>query len=145
MGKTTWFMYPWCLGCGVPLLPFFPPSPQCPKGCGLCSGSSVHWSTTPVCLRMNCLWGPYPVNTKHLYNFCTMLDQRRRCFVFAGLIPALKSQGIIARFWFHVGLMSKIPVRRQSGFGPMCHIWRRWWYYMEQERIMGKTIIRNKT
>ena len=37
----------------------------------------------------------YPANTKHLYNICTMLDQRRRrwadvvqmlykCFVFAG-------------------------------------------------------------
>ena len=39
---------------------------------------------------------PIPVNTKHLYSICTMLDQRRRrwagvvqmlykCFVFAGI------------------------------------------------------------
>ena len=39
-----------------------------------------------------------PVNTKHLWNICTMLDQRRRrwanivqmlnkCFVFAGMLP----------------------------------------------------------
>ena len=39
----------------------------------------------------------YPVNTKHLYNSCTMLDQRRRrwadvvqmlynCFVFTGYV-----------------------------------------------------------
>ena len=42
----------------------------------------------------------YTVNAKHLYNFCTMLDQRQRrwsdvvqmlykCFVFAGYKPSL--------------------------------------------------------
>ena len=42
-------------------------------------------------------WGVIPVNTKHLYNICTMLDQRRgrwadvvqmlyKCFVFTGIV-----------------------------------------------------------
>ena len=50
-----------------------------------------------------CLLQAHPVNTKHLYNICTMLDQRRRrwadvvqilykCFVFTG-------QGIVQMGW----------------------------------------------
>ena len=46
---------------------------------------------TNICHVLKCI----PANTKHLYNICTMLDQRRRrwadvvqmlykCFVFAG-------------------------------------------------------------
>ena len=46
-------------------------------------------------------------NTKHLYNICTMLDQRRRrwddivqmlykCFVFAGIYPAQNQLGPVS-------------------------------------------------
>ena len=47
-------------------------------------------------------WIAFPVNTKHLYKICTMLDQRRRrwddvvqmlykCFVFAGFSSVPKT------------------------------------------------------
>ena len=56
------------------------------------SARSIYWD---VILGW-CLHGQYPTNTKHLYNICTMLDQRQRrwadvvqmlykCFVIAGL------------------------------------------------------------
>ena len=49
--------------------------------------------------------GVVPENKKHLYNICTMLDQRRRrwddvvqmlyrCFVFAGVGDAAKQPGL---------------------------------------------------
>ena len=51
-----------------------------------------------IVIQMFCVYwdrSDYPANTKHLYNICTMLDQRQRrwadivqmlykCFVFAG-------------------------------------------------------------
>ena len=64
-------------------------------------------------------WKMYPVNTKQLYNICTILDQRRRhwvdvvqmlynCFVFAGY----KSQNVgdsdvspFTHYNFHDGLI----------------------------------------
>ena len=59
----------------------------------------------------------YPVNTKHLCNICTMLDQRRRrwaevvqmlhkCFVFAGDVPRrtfLYCNPCGANFFYRVG------------------------------------------
>ena len=57
-----------------------------------------------------------PVNTKHLYNICTMLDQRRRrwadvvqmlykCFVFAGIVVC--HGVIITHCWIGITGMDK--------------------------------------
>ena len=61
--------------------------------------SNTRSTLRPVCSDSYSPGGA-PVNTKHLYNFCTMLGQRRRrwagvvqmlykCFEFAGLLCSL--------------------------------------------------------
>ena len=52
----------------------------------------MHSKPSPATCRTtkdqsNWVWdaSAFPANTKHLYNFCTMLGQRRRIFFFAGL------------------------------------------------------------
>ena len=67
---------------------------------------STRYSATPFSLVLR--WTNIPVNRKHLYNICTMLDQRRRrwavvvhmlckSFVFVGIglgmMAALRAQG----------------------------------------------------
>ena len=43
---------------------------------------------------------PFPGNTKHLYNICTILDQRLtklyKCFVFVGLALALSKDHLVS-------------------------------------------------
>ena len=64
---------------------------QLPEINHMCQGSGQT-------MEMNCADSTFPVNTKHLYNICTVLDQRRsrwgdvvhilyKCSVLSGLMP----------------------------------------------------------